>query len=135
MAEIYQSVAEDEGLSFRTDIQPNIEIQGDKDLLMQMMANLVENAIRHCPTGTQITIALKNDGAGWKLTVADTGPGIPAEEYGRVLQRFYRLEQSRTTPGSGLGLALVKAVAELHDASVTLSDNYPGLRVDIQPAN
>jgi signal transduction histidine kinase len=132
VAEIYQSVAEDEGLSLTTDIGPGIEIHGDRDLLTQMIANLVENAIRHCPRGTDIGVSLILGERGPVLTIADNGPGIPAEEHARVLQRFYRLEQSRTTPGSGLGLALVRAIAELHGAALTLSDNRPGLRVDIR---
>jgi signal transduction histidine kinase len=130
--EVYETVAEDEGQSFRGHITPAVQVRGDKDLLMQMLANLVENAIRHCPQRTNITVAVCRHGAHAVLTVADTGPGIPAPDRDKVLHRFYRLEKSRTTPGSGLGLVLVKAVADLHDASLELLDNTPGLRVTLR---
>ena len=106
-------------------------MRGDKDLLTQMLANLIENAMRHCPEGTAIHVMLTNDAAP-ALAVTDTGPGIPADAREAVLRRFYRLEESRTTSGSGLGLALVKAIAELHNAKLTLSDNSPGLSVSVQ---
>jgi signal transduction histidine kinase len=96
------------------------------------VANLIENSISHCPAGARISVTLQQEEGRPVLCVADSGPGIPAAERDKVLRRFYRLESSRTTPGSGLGLALVKAVAELHDADVELSDNGPGLRVAIR---
>ena len=135
VAEAYQDVAEDDGNSFSADIDDGIRVQGDKDLLTQMLANLVENAIHHCPAGAHIAVTLRAEDGGALLAVADTGPGIPAEERGRVLERFYRLEQSRTTPGSGLGLPLVKAVADLHGATLTLADNRPGLRAEVRLPN
>jgi signal transduction histidine kinase len=88
--------------------------------------------MRHCPAGVDITVGLAQEGGAPLLRVADTGPGIPAGEREKVFRRFYRLESSRTTPGSGLGLALVKAVADLHGASIELSDNRPGLCVTIR---
>jgi len=129
--EAYESVIEDAGQSLSGNILPGVQVHGDKDLLTQMLANLVENATRHCPTGAKIIITLTNDVAPI-LTVADTGPGIPAEAREAVLRRFYRLEESRTTPGSGLGLALVKATADLHNATLTLSSNQPGLGVSLR---
>lgn len=132
VAEAYQDVAEDDGKSFSAGIDDGVRVQGDKDLLTQMLANLVENAIHHCPAGAHIAVTLRANEGGPLLAVADTGPGIPAGERGRVLERFYRLEQSRTTPGSGLGLPLVKAVAELHGATLTLADNRPGLRAEVR---
>jgi signal transduction histidine kinase len=128
----YETVAEDHGQNLEGHIEPDARIRGDRDLLTQLLANLVENAIRHCPAGTDIVLRLVKEAGRTTLSVADTGPGIPAEEREMVLRRFYRVEQSRTTPGSGLGLALVKAVADLHDASLELADNEPGLRVTLR---
>ena len=99
--------------------------------MLQMLANLVENAIRHCPPGASIVLSGRIDDGRVELSVADNGPGIPAEERDKVFRRLYRVEKSRTTPGSGLGLSLVKAVADLHGATVTLRDNAPGLVVAV----
>ena len=131
LAEVYAEVAEDAGMTFSTRTEQPALIEGDKELLTQMFANLIENAIRHCPAGTSIACAVDISGSTIVATVRDTGPGIPAEERSRVFQRLYRLEQSRTTPGSGLGLTLVKAVADLHDASMRLTDAVPGLHVTV----
>jgi signal transduction histidine kinase len=131
IVEAYETVAEDAGQSLSGDIEPGVQVRGDRDLLTQMLANLVENATRHCPAGAQVVITLKRD-TGAVLAVADTGPGIPDEAREAVLRRFHRLEGSRTTPGSGLGLALVKAIADLHNATLSLSDNRPGLRVTLE---
>jgi signal transduction histidine kinase len=106
-------------------------VHGDAELLTQLLANLVENAIRHCPPDARIQIWGERVGAGAVLIVSDTGPGIPEAERDKVFRRLYRLEKSRTTPGSGLGLSLVKAIAELHGAQVSLGDNAPGLIVRI----
>lgn len=132
VSEAYAAVAEDHGQVVSVDAAAPASIQGDRELLTQMMANLVENPIRHCPTGTRISIALRREAGAAVLCVADSGPGIPAAERDKVFRRFYRLESSRTTPGSGLGLALVKAIADLHGAAVELSDNHPGLRVTVR---
>ena len=131
LAEVYAEVAEDAGMTFSTRTEQPALIEGDKELLTQMFANLIENAIRHCPAGTSIACAVDISGSTVVATVHDTGPGIPAEERSRVFQRLYRLEQSRTTTGSGLGLTLVKAVADLHNASLSLTDALPGLRVTV----
>jgi signal transduction histidine kinase len=97
-----------------------------------MVANMIENSIRHCPAGVDITVGLAQQDGAAVLRISDTGPGIPEGERAKVFRRFYRLEASRTTPGSGLGLALVKAVADLHGASIELSDNQPGLCVTVR---
>lgn len=132
VSEAYTAVAEDQRQTLDVRVVHDARIPGDRELLTQMVANLVENAIRHCPAGARIAASL-DIGAGCPvITVDDNGPGIPAEKRNTVFQRFYRLEDSRTTPGSGLGLALVKAVAELHGAAVELSDNHPGLRASIR---
>jgi len=129
IAEAYEVVAETEGQTLRATIADALVLHGDRDLLTQMLANLVENAIRHTPAGTTITLVAASGPDGTVIEVADDGPGIPADERDKVFERFYRLETSRTTPGSGLGLALVRAIAELHGAEVMLADNAPGLRV------
>jgi signal transduction histidine kinase len=132
VSEAYAPVAEDRSQRLKTALASAPSVQGDRELLTQMVANLIENPIRHCPPGVEITVGLEQEDGAPVLRVADTGPGIPAAEREKVFRRFYRLESSRTTPGSGLGLALVKAVADLHGASVELSDNQPGLRVTVR---
>jgi signal transduction histidine kinase len=132
IAETYGAVAEEQGQSLTATIEPGITIRGDRELLTQMLANLVENAIRHTPERTQIALVLEKRAAGPVGIVADSGPGIPAEARDRVFRRFVRLEQSRSTGGSGLGLALVAAVAELHGITITLGNNKPGLKVVLE---
>jgi signal transduction histidine kinase len=105
----------------------SVVVDGDPELLTQMLVNLVENALRHAGEDAAIDVAATREASGPALTVTDNGPGVPASEYGRLFDRFYRLEQSRSSPGSGLGLALVAAVATLHDATVRLDDAKPGL--------
>jgi signal transduction histidine kinase len=131
IAEAYGAVAEDRGQTLTSAIVPGIHIRGDRELLTQMLANLVENAIRHTPERTQIKLILECQSAGPIGIVADEGPGIPAEAREKVFQRFFRLERSRSTPGNGLGLSLVAAVADIHEIAVTLTDNEPGLKVSL----
>ncbi|RUY33551.1 ATP-binding protein, partial [Mesorhizobium sp. M7A.F.Ca.US.001.04.1.1] len=104
-------------------------IHGDRELLTQMFANLAENALRHCPEGTLIQLSTARRSGRILATVRDNGPGIPAEEREKVFQRLYRLDNSRSTPGSGLGLSLVRAIADLHGATIALEDCGPGLAV------
>jgi signal transduction histidine kinase len=125
----YQPVAEDQGKSLNATITDGIFLHGDSELLLQAMANLLENALRHTPTGSRIDVRLSDTPAGPEIEFSDNGPGIPAGLHKRVFERFYRLENSRTTPGNGLGLTLVAAVTELHHGHVALGDNNPGLRV------
>ena len=106
-------------------------VLGDAQLLGQVLANLIENALRHVPTGGRIRVGLSNDAGRVVLSVADNGPGVPPDERDNVLRRLYRLERSRTTDGNGLGLALVAAVCDLHGAELRLNDNAPGLVVRI----
>ena len=129
-AELYDPSAAEEGRSLTLAISTDrATVLGDRDLLGQILANLIENALRHTPPGTAITLGLARQGDSVVLSVADKGPGIPAAERSKVLQRLYRLERSRTTPGSGLGLSLVAVIADLHDARLSLQDNGPGLIV------
>jgi signal transduction histidine kinase len=132
LADIYSSVAEDNGQRLKSSLdQPGEFILGDRELLTQMYANLIENAIRHCPAGTYIVIRSEANAERITTYVEDDGPGIPDEEHGNVFRRLYRLEKSRTSPGSGLGLSLVKAIADLHGARILMEDSEPGLRIKI----
>jgi signal transduction histidine kinase len=132
-AEIYEPSAEDNGQSLALALADGAaEVVGDRGLLGQALANLIENALRHTPRGSRISVRVSAGPEGAVLEVADTGPGIPAEERQKVLRRLYRLERSRTTPGSGLGLALVAAIAEMHGAALELEDAAPGLAVRLR---
>lgn len=134
ICEIYDDVAEDQGMSLavkKTLQGPGGLIHGDSELLTQMFANLVENALRHCPKGTNVELSVRRDGDRIVATVSDNGPGIPPEEHEKVFRRLYRLDKSRSTPGSGLGLSLVRTVADLHGATVMLANRNPGLVVSV----
>jgi signal transduction histidine kinase len=120
-------VAEDEHHVLLPDLQEDVRIRGDAELLTQLFSNLIENAIRHTPAATRIRVALRASGAAAVASVEDNGPGIPAVEHDKVFRRFYRLTSSRSTPGNGLGLALVAAIGNLHNAKVEVCDNHPGL--------
>jgi signal transduction histidine kinase len=129
VADAYLPAAEENGQRFTTAIAPGLTVNGDRELLTQMLANLVENAVHHAPTGARLRLEAQPVDSGAVVVIADSGPGIPAEMREKAFQRFFRLERSRTTPGTGLGLALVAAVAGLHSITVRLEDNDPGLRV------
>jgi signal transduction histidine kinase len=130
--ETYGSVAEDSLHAFEGALAQDVALRGDRDLLMQLLVNLVENAICHTPAGTRIKLTISQESEHPVIAVADDGPGIPLSERQHVFRRFYRLDSSRTTPGSGLGLALVEAIANLHGATIELADNGPGLRVTVR---
>lgn len=132
VAEAYAPAIEESGRTLRCEIADGVQIDGDRGLLSQLFVNLVENALHHTSAGTVIILRLSRQRAGVVAEVADTGPGIPADERAKVFRRFYRLERSRTTPGSGLGLSTVAAIVELHHAAIELLDNAPGLRVVIR---
>ncbi|MGV1788588.1 MULTISPECIES: sensor histidine kinase [Agrobacterium] len=130
--EIYDVIASEEGHLLRLVVpEEELRLLGDPDLIRQMLTNLLANSMRHTPAGSAIALELAHRGKGMALTISDNGPGIPQAERFRVLERFYRLDKSRTTEGSGLGLSMVKAICELHDASIELSDNAPGLKVTV----
>jgi signal transduction histidine kinase len=128
LVEAYQPVAEEKAQDLRADIAPGLSVEGDRELLTQLFANLLDNAIGHSPAGAHLSVEAALASRGVQVSVSDTGPGIPAAHRQKVLQRFYRLETSRATPGSGLGLSLVNAVIALHGASIELRDNEPGLQ-------
>jgi signal transduction histidine kinase len=129
MVELYAPVAEEKSLVLTGDVATGISLTGFRQLMSQALGNLIDNAIKYTPHGGHISVLLKYRDGRYELIVADTGPGIPETDRDRVLDRFVRLEASRNSPGSGLGLSLVRAVARLHGADLTLEDNLPGLRV------
>jgi hypothetical protein len=126
LADSYLPSAEDGGRVLSRDIAPGIFIEGNRELLAQAGVNLLDNALRHTPAGTAIGISLAARGDDVVLAVSDRGPGIPAAERERMFTRFTRLESSRSTPGHGLGLSLVAAIARAHGGSATLDDHHPG---------
>jgi signal transduction histidine kinase len=132
--ELYEPLAEEAGVALNIDAPEPVLLAANRELLSQALANLVDNAIKYATeaeNGPSVAIAVsRRDGAA-VLSVSDNGPGIPAEDRGRVAERFVRLEESRSKPGAGLGLSLVSAVAHLHSGSLQLSDNNPGLRAEL----
>ncbi|MDE1985941.1 MAG: HAMP domain-containing protein [Alphaproteobacteria bacterium] len=131
VTELYAPLAEEKNISLAAEPAGVVTIEGNRSLISQALANLVDNAIKYTPAGGQVGIVVAETPLGVDLTVADTGPGIPEEERERVLERFVRLESSRNSPGTGLGLSLVAAVARMHDARLSLGDNKPGLKATI----
>lgn len=127
--DFYRPLAEDRQHRLDADIGAGLEIQGDAELLFQLFSNLIENAIRHTPAGTNILIEGRPTPEGIKVVVHDDGPGIPEQEFPKITRRFYRLSSSRSEPGNGLGLALVSAIASLHGARMAFLDGNPGLSV------
>jgi len=132
VVDAYRPDAEDGGRQLCPAIAPSVTVQGDQELLTQALANLVENSLRHTPPGTRITVSVRTDcSEGCSLVVQDDGPGVHPSDMPRLIDRFYRAERSRTTPGNGLGLSLVSAVADLHEAALHIEASAPGLRVRI----
>ena len=137
VVDLYGPASEEVGISMRCAVADRevgghyLTVLGSRQLLFQAVSNLVDNALKHTPSGGTITVSASADAGGIRLTVADTGSGIPAADRDRVLEPFVRLDTSRTTPGSGLGLALVAAIARLHGARLELGDNRPGLAVTL----
>ena len=134
-AELYEPVAEEQGFVLKVDTEPGVSISGHRHLLSQAIANLLDNALKYGGGGAmpgEIRLSVRQDNGRAALEVCDRGAGIPEAEREAVFGRFVRLEPSRSTPGNGLGLSLVRAAARLHDATVTLSDNAPGLKVRLE---
>lgn len=128
LVETYQPVAEEFGQSLMPHIHPDVMIQGDKSLLVQMLSNLLENSIKYSGLNSFIEVRVEPYGG---IVVSDNGPGIPVEEREHVLKPFYRVDRSRHTPGSGLGLSLAHAIATLHDMKLDLADANPGLKITV----
>ncbi|HEU6443017.1 MAG TPA: ATP-binding protein [Microvirga sp.] len=133
VAELYEAVAEEVGVTLDVAVESGLPIHGSRELLGQAMANLLDNALKYgaAPDGSSqtITVSAQRIGQEVRIVVADRGPGIPEEERSHVLERFVRLETARSRPGFGLGLSLAAAVARLHEGRLALEDNAPGLRV------
>lgn len=126
LGEVFGPVAEDAKHHLCLSLNGPAWIQGDRELLTQLFSNLIENAILHTPAGTLVTISLNRENDQAVAVVSDDGPGVPPEEHDKLFQRFYRREASRTRPGYGLGLALVRAIADLHGARVKIDTNAAG---------
>jgi signal transduction histidine kinase len=136
VGELYEPVAEAAGVHFEGDIEPGLMVLGSRELIGQALANLVDNALKYgaAPATMDeptIMLSARRRGGFVEIAVADRGPGIAADDRGRITDRFVRLENSRSQPGSGLGLSLVAAVARLHNGILRVEDNEPGLRIVI----
>lgn len=133
-AEVYMPVVEENGqtLTIATQADQSLPMFGDRNLVLQLIVNLIENAVHHCGDGVNITMSAGEDNGIVWFRVADSGLGVPDAEREKVFRRLYRLERSRTTKGTGLGLSLVKAIADLHCGTVSLDDNNPGLAVTVR---
>lgn len=132
VAELFDAAAEERGSRLEIGGREPIEILGDRDLLFDAISNLVDNAIKHGRERGLVRISADASENGVVLAISDDGPGVPANERDLIFGRFYRSEKSRRTPGNGLGLSIVAAVARVHGANVTLSSNQPGLTVELQ---
>ena len=130
--EFYEPLARERDLSLTLRTSGPVPLRGDRDLLFQALANLLDNAIKYTPDQGRIDVNVQTSNQIPSLTVADSGPGIPASMHDKVFQRFFRIDQSRNTPGCGLGLSMVAAVTQLHGARIKLEDNQPGLKVRLQ---
>jgi signal transduction histidine kinase len=128
VADLYGAVAEEKGVTLAISHPRRLEINGDAALIQQAVANLVDNAVKFSPENGAVALSAERDGRRIRMTVSDQGPGIPEEDRARATERFYRGDTARGTPGSGLGLALVQAVAYLHGGVLRLEDARPGLR-------
>lgn len=133
IGDLFEPVIEDAGQTLVVSAPDGpVAFVGHELILRQALGNLLHNAARYAGDGAQVSLSLEKDEAGGaRLVVADTGPGVPVAQRGRVLERFVRLDETRATPGSGLGLAIAAACAKLHGGRLTLSDNHPGLRVEL----
>ena len=132
-AAAFRPSAEDDGRVIVEQLTTPFPLQGDRDLLMQMIANLIDNALRHTPPGASICVRTEADARGPRLVVCDNGFGVAETELNLIFDRFYRSEAAAFASGNGLGLALVAAIAEMHDLAYAASDNRPGLKITIVP--
>ncbi|HPG89829.1 MAG TPA: HAMP domain-containing sensor histidine kinase, partial [Hyphomicrobium sp.] len=134
VAELYMPAAEEDGFNLTVQTEKGVTVLANRQLIGQAVANLIDNAIKYSRVSTatgEIRVTASRLGEAAVISVADRGPGISVADRGRVVKRFVRLEESRTKPGTGLGLSLVAAVARLHHGEIRLEDNKPGLRVDL----
>jgi signal transduction histidine kinase len=132
VSELYEPLADEKSVTLTLVTASVPAIEGNRSLVAQALANLVDNAIKYTPAGGRVAVSISQSFAGIDLCVADSGPGIPAEDRARVVERFVRLEASSNSPGTGLGLSLVAAVAHFHNAKLLLEDNAPGLKATLR---
>ncbi|MGB5707521.1 MAG: HAMP domain-containing sensor histidine kinase [Arenicellales bacterium] len=132
VVEFYEPLTEEKSQQLSVDLGDNVGTLGDRDLLFQALANVIENAIKYTPENGHISISLAQSDGQAVITIADNGPGIPESERERVFRRFYRLDQSRSTVGNGLGLSMVSAIVGMHNGQITLMDNHPGLKTEMR---
>jgi signal transduction histidine kinase len=130
--ELHLPLADEMGVKLSFDADPSVKVRGHAQFMAQLVSNLVDNALKHGGQGKAIEMSVRAVGGNAELTVADNGPGIPAGQRDTALKRFGRLDASRTTPGSGLGLSLAATLARMHDGELLLEDNAPGLRVRVR---
>jgi signal transduction histidine kinase len=128
LAELYEVVAEENGLTLEVAVKSELPFRGDRELIQQAVANLLDNAIKFSPPGGKIHLGADAIPGGVRICVIDAGPGIPEPDRSRATERFFRGEMARSTPGYGLGLTLVRAVAQVHNGFLALEDAQPGLR-------
>ena len=131
LAELYDVLSEDGEHTFAASIEPDLDIMGNRQLIAQAITNLLDNAVKYTPSGGNIRLSAEKRGDNILINVADNGKGIPPDKRDDVVKRFVRLDSARSTPGNGLGLSLVSAIVALHNGSLTLHDNKPGLRIQI----
>lgn len=131
LIEVYEPVASDGGHRLIAHILPDAHVLGDSDLLAQLFANLIENAILHTPEGTQVMVEMRQEDGQLQVAVSDDGPGVPEVQRACLTRRFYQADPSRSGGGAGLGLAIVSAIAQLHEVELSIADAGPGLRVSI----
>lgn len=127
--ELYNAVAEEKGITLNTVVKPPLQMLGDRELIQQAVVNLLDNAIKFSAAGTTVDLVAQRVNGMMLIAVADHGPGIAEKDRSRATERFFRAETARNTSGYGLGLALVAAIVQLHNGSISLEDNQPGLRV------
>lgn len=131
LAEMYEAVADERDIELIKDYDPQLIILGDDQMIQQAVANLLSNAIKFSSPMSTVRLSARSDGQTLSIVVEDSGPGIPEADRERAIERFYRAEVARHTPGSGLGLALVAAVCSLHGGVLTLEENAPGLKASM----
>ena len=131
LAELYDVMTEEGEHSFEAHIERGLDIMGNRQLIAQAITNLLDNAVKYTPSGGHITLTAEQRGENIHVSVGDNGHGIPPDKRNDVLKRFVRLDSARSTPGNGLGLSLVSAIVALHNGSLQLHDNKPGLRIEI----
>jgi signal transduction histidine kinase len=132
LVEYYEPLLETSSIRFQQEIEPNLILSGDKDLLFQAISNIIDNSIKFSPKNGSILIKAATENEGILLTVSDDGPGIPKEYRQKVFERFFRVEESRSKSGYGLGLSLVKTAIEIHSGKITINDTERGLTISVR---